>query len=61
MSRRDFGWILVGILSGLWTAYGTLASGGFEFSSPSVSRAIANVFGAVLFMFVIGRIVQRFR
>lgn len=58
MNRNDVRWAIAGALVGLWTAYGTLAKGGFQMEAPLIARAIANVLGGTAFMLVVSRIVK---
>lgn len=61
MKQSDVRWCLVGVIFGLWVAYGTLQKSGFLLEAPIISRAIGNVIGTTIVMFVVGRIISRFR
>ena len=61
MTREDGRWCLIGVILGLWVAYGTMQKGGFVFDAPVVSRAAANVLGSVISALILGRIIRLFR
>ena len=61
MTREDWPWCLVGLLSGSWAAYGTLEKSGIVIDSPLLSRMTANIAGGLIGWFIIGRVIRRLR